>query len=39
MAMVRSVIVARVHDALPLAASMDDDQVHLIFKICLNFIS
>lgn len=25
--MVRSVILARIHDGLPLAASMDDDQV------------
>lgn len=25
--MVRSVVVARIHDGLPLAASMDDDQV------------
>lgn len=35
--MVRSVILARIHDGLPLAASMDDDQVKLHFRSWISF--
>lgn len=36
--MVRSVVLARIHDGLPLAASMDDEQVNLISVLKLNIM-
>ena len=36
--MVRSTIIVRASDALPLAASVDDEQVGYLFFVYLNFI-
>lgn len=35
--MVRSVVIARAYDGLPLAASMDDDDVFRLFYKCVYF--